>query len=197
MSTPEDFERQAIQRKEEILNRSPYLRRFLDIDKFKTEADFLKWRDDLRELERPIVKEIESKIGKNWEITVGVLGLYGSRMEIFHPDMSSSIKASLVRSLVLVGYSVGNYKDNILILEDIVMQSVKSGVFNLGISRAAGPEVPITNVINSCEAMLLTGVYLNSFNRIKDLNSPDSVVDPNPSTQHIDPFRKFIEGLDF
>ncbi|MBI2028368.1 MAG: hypothetical protein HYT07_02050 [Candidatus Levybacteria bacterium] len=149
----------ASNRKEQILESSPYLRRFLEIDRLRNRGDMVKWAEDLRELEEPILREIEARIGKNWEIILIPLGLSAEVFGLFENDAQADDRYKITRSLVLIGHEVGNQENVKLILEDVMVKCSRAGIFN---SKLRGDRNRRRNAIDSTYATILTGSHIKS-----------------------------------
>ena len=189
-------EGQPYQRKEQILARSPYLRKFLEIGNLAKVANPGKWGTDLQGLEEPIVGEIKDKLGSNWEIITAPLSLLAERYKLFDRNiLTSNERERLVLSYVLIGYEVGNQEDVELMFEDITKQLANARAFNADLMR---DRRTAAHAIDSTYTMMLIGAFIKT-GKIR-VEGDFSKLDPNDKANHTaaaGAFKQYIEGLNF
>lgn len=173
-------------RKEAILQRSPFLRIFLD--KTSQRLNPRRWQTDFLDHARAISDEVGRKWGKNWErlaLDTHVLSL--AALGVFRQEIHNQTRRGLVGSLVTIGYEIGEGKDVRLFLPDL---AARLGPQDLDVIN---PMFLIDHdkggmVVDSLMGLMIIGVYLKQ-------GSTDEATS-SEKDKSTDPFNRFIEGLD-
>lgn len=175
-------DRGADQRKEEVLQRAPFLQTFLDSTYQKLNPK--DWANNLKSKGDLVIEDMTALLGNNWyRLTIMPLLIGAEAQGILHPEMPGDLKFSVVRGIVLAGFEVGDQKDVDLVLIDVVKK--------LGEDQAFHPQcldggTGFLKAVDYISTLLKTGAYLSQAPKID-----------NSGNQPINPFKDFINGLDF
>lgn len=169
MAEPQDIP-QPNQEQEAILQRSPYLKRFLD----HPPVIGATWLDDLEPLGEPIERDIAEKLGNNWWTTTLV-------------PIALMAEEQLVKSLFLLGYELGNRKDAHTFSTPIIQKLSQHGVTHYPV-----PEGEEKNywqrLFKTSWGIIENGAFIRHY--IDEKNQP------NGGQSSKDPFKDFIQGLE-
>jgi hypothetical protein len=178
-------DRGADQRKEEVLQRAPFLKTYLNSTYQK--LNYESWARDLKNEGDPLLEEMSSRLGNNWyRLTIMPLLISAETSDIFHPEMPKDLKFSIIRGMVMAGFEIGNLKDVDIVLIDVVKDLGEDGNFH---PQCLAGEAGATKAVDFVSTLLKTGAYLREVPPIDN-----SGIRPN---QPINPFDNFINGLDF
>lgn len=191
MNEPQDIP-QPSQEQEAILQRAPFLKAFItqpvDISG--------KWLDKLDPLGDPLEKEIETKLGNNWLVTtLGPITLMVLEQDVFDTKLMKTTGqkegqdelVTLVESLFLIGYEVGNRKDAYGFCVPIIDKLSKSGLLHYPV-----PENEVESYSQRIFSTVWGIVQAGAFIRI---NIDEKEDQPKGTQFPKNPFKDFIQDL--
>lgn len=170
------------QREEEVLQRAPFLRTFLDSTAMK--LDYIQWSSDLKNHGDRVLENMATHLGNNWEaLTIAPLLINGELFKVLNPEIPTELKFALVKGIVTVGFEVGNRDDIKLVLINVVKK--------IGEDQSLNPlcltsEPDRFKAVDYIRTLLYTGAYLKRL----------TLLDKNTINPPRSPFRDFINGLD-
>ena len=195
MAEPQDIpqpnQEQPNQEHEAILQRSPFLKAFLDHPPIIGAA----WLDDLEPLGKSIEGEIAAKLGNRWwATTLGPIAVMAEEQGVFDTrflddakDKTQNPLFRLVKTLFLLGYAVGNRKDASSFSIPIIQKLSQHGVTHFPV-----PEGEQKNywqrLFKTSLGIIETGAYIR--------NCTDKLNQSKETASQSDPFKDFIQGLE-
>ena len=170
------------QRKQEILQRSPFLRTFLNVT--YQALNPIQWAADLETHGKKISEDISERLGSNWRVlTIPPLFLHADIFKVFNP-MSDEKRVVIIQSMVIAGYEIDNQDDIALMSADVVNNLNGKEYFNPdSLIKPA-----LLSAVGFTSLLLRTGGHLRHTFPEQSTNTEDKPKDP---------FVDFIKGLDF
>src|SRR5438094_466809 len=122
-------DRSEDQRTEEVLQRAPLVRTFLDVS--AQNLNFERWSNEVALRTRNVIEDMTNYLGNDWyRLTLAPLLINAEITEVLNPDMSYELKLGLIRGALAMGFEVGNYDDLKLIKIDIIKGFAADRSFN-------------------------------------------------------------------
>ena len=145
-------ERASDKGREEVLNRAPLLRAFLDSS---ASNDHILWERMLEPEYTKVAEEMEAALGKDHQIIgSGPISLVLSKSDFFTPTVSIETRHSFVNLLTGIGFQIGDDQDAKKFLTDITVHSAKAGLLNWALFN----ERDIHRVTKTVSALVVIGV---------------------------------------
>jgi len=121
-------ERASDKGREEVLNRAPLLRAFLDSS---ASSDPILWERLLQPEYKKVDAEMAAALGKNYQIIgSGPISLILRESDIFIPTVTLETRHSYINLLTGIGFQIGDIHDAKGFFTDITMQSAEAGLLN-------------------------------------------------------------------
>lgn len=178
--------------KEAILQRSPFTKIFLDQ---QMSLDTTMWLANLLPAEDKINGELKSILGDNWEKTsMAPLAVAVSSLRIFNRELPTSAVYGGIKSLVEIGYEVGNNEDCDVLLSDIAVQLRETGLLD---PDALLSESARIKTIDAVAGLLVAGQYYRSLSNTGALPKIEhtSETPPSANDDNLKIFDDFLNGL--
>lgn len=174
----------ADHQKQEILQRAPFTRTFLDTQ--ASTDNLAEWSNELKRQALQVHTEMTEKFsGKSDELTLIPLYIVADKLQIFDPDLSRQEIAAMIRNIIAMGYEIGNYHDAGLLIPDVLTAVLKDGFFN---PKLKGHEAGKYEIYDYIESLLISGAYLKL--------SPEKKDDSRKTADTNNAFADFINTLD-
>jgi hypothetical protein len=178
-------DREADQRKEEVLQRAPFLETLLNsnYEKLNPEA----WATDLITKGNLLIEDMTARLGNDWyRLTIMPLLISGEVQEVLHPRMPRALKFAVVKGIVMAGFEVGDQEDVDSLLVDVVKKLGEDQVLHPQCLDGGAGSFKAVDYIST---LLETGAYLRQVPQLDNSG--------NQPKQPVNPFDDFINGLDF
>ena len=173
-------ESEKTQRKEAVLERSPFTRNLINIRKVRTRHELDEWSLKYKETGTSLHNEIAEKFGKNWrEVIVEPLFISSVLHNAVDQNQGRGVIWPTVADIFVMGYEVGEDVD--VVFEDVFETIDKLKVLNRDSDRSQDASLAVMNILQ-------VGKYFKSKTSKQSFSQGESDV---PEV-----FREFIKGLD-
>lgn len=175
---------------ENILARSPFTKAFLT-----REPDWDIWGKKIIPLEIKVNRDLEKAVGKNWQhIGVGALAIVANNLNIFKDGLPPATKNSLVRSVVEMGYEIGNNEDSDALLAIIALRLKDMDLLN---PDALAGETERLTTVGLIQGLLKTGIYYRELSTYQLSSSSNTPSGPSGDTDPpiSPPFADFLKTI--
>ena len=154
--------------REEILQRAPLLRAYLDP---RVSVDPTMWGNLIVSEYQKIDREMKEKLGENYHaIGGGPLQIMLEKAKVFEPSVPIGSRNGLVNTLTAIGFQIGNDKEINIFLGEISVQGVGAGVLNIALFQE---QADAEHVIGALQTVLHSGSY---WRRFSDGKVPDQFI---------------------
>ncbi len=163
-------DRNSDPKKEAILSRAPFTRAFLWSGCVE---DMPTWQEKMMSASEPVEQELADKLGANWQkAAIAPLAIMTSATSVFEPTLPAEVQYMVVRSLVEIGFEIGDPRQAELLLPEIVRQFVQIDFFSAeALTRSQAM------VVRTLTALLRAGAYLRTENFDRNFGVPDVFAD--------------------
>lgn len=147
--TTEQYEFPDAQRREQILDRAPFLKTYLDMGSALYDPT---WQERFDEERQKAIDEIEKDIGKKWVSQAVVHGNIPNS-DTLNPDLPASVNIATIQDSILFGYRAKSPEDIDLMLPEII-----SG---FDMDNRLNPEIKPVFVEKYIRALMMAGARIN------------------------------------
>jgi hypothetical protein len=180
--------------KEAILAKCPYTKILLDC---YGPSDYERWSSQLGLAEIHINDQLTNLLGENYlDYCINPLVLYTHSMEVLHPQLQTHELFTTVKSIINMGFEVGNFRDCVTLVGDLTLQleSVKAIERTTVVTKESREKLDLT----LC-GLLNIGVHFRSL--IKN-DTPADPTEETPSFSllrddpRLDVWKNFLDTLE-
>lgn len=125
MASPETIE--FHQKRWAILDRSPFLKAFLDP---RMPEDDALWITAFEEFGRPLSKKVRQVSNNYGFLTIKPLAMNGDLHQIFSEGLDPDDKMGFVTTIFFIGFEVGDLEDSCLFIDDLSSRLILNGAIN-------------------------------------------------------------------